>query len=74
MPRSVDPGPNVLTNTSVAWMLRLSSLNGDYWGFCGILGIAVPLCLNWDFWDWEDFWDFVVVLLGDWFWVGVFEN
>ncbi len=20
-----------------------------------------PFCLNWDFWDREDFWDFVVV-------------
>ncbi len=46
MPRSVDPGPNVLTDTSVAWMLGLSSC-----------------CLNWDFWDWGDFWDFVVVVV-----------
>ena len=23
-----------------------------------------PLCLNWDFWDWKDFWDFVVSCLG----------
>ena len=39
MPRSVDPGPNVLTNTSVLWICELSSVNGDYWGFCGIVGI-----------------------------------
>ncbi len=53
MPRSVDPGPNVLTNTSVAWMLGLSSC-----------------CLNWDFWDWGDFWDFVVLVVwGIGFWV-----
>ena len=35
-------------------------MGGVGWGFCGIIGVAVPLCLNWDFWDWGDLWDFVV--------------
>ena len=29
-------------------------------------------CLNWDFWDWGDFWDFVVVDEEGLRWVGVF--
>ncbi len=27
-------------------------------------------CLNGDYWDWGDFWDFVVSCLGDWFLFG----
>ncbi len=37
--------------------LILVNLDWDSWGFC--------CCLNWDFWDWGDFWDFVVGLFGD---------